>query len=786
MMKQNVQVFARCRPLYDNETQNIVNLPPSDDRVTIIPKDGSCKEFYFDRVFSPSAHQMDIYDTVVRPMTEQVLMGINCTIFAYGETGTGKTYTMEGVKEDCGVIPRAVSHIFDKLQNRDNEFTVRVSFFELHNEETYDLLSPLDDTTKLKIYDTAHKKGSVVVGNLKEVEVKSTDEIYAILEQGSQKRQTAATLLNACSSRSHTIFTITVHIKESSIEGAQIIKIGKFNLVDLAGSENIGRSGAQDRRAREAGNINQSLLTLGRVITALAENRPHIPYRESKLTRILQDSLGGTTSTSIIATISPADEDISNTVSTLDYASRARSICNRPESNQQLTQTKSLVEYHKEIQILMDKHSSELCELEFRVRNEVALEFKREMEKMRQSYREQYDQDSASLKTIYETKLRTVTESRDKISSELQETIEARDSYRKQVEELTVAKEKLERNFQALFKDQSEQLALEKQMATSPIQTKARKRKVNEMLQPKMIETANGSSKKPSQKQNQRLLFCCSDGFSDERRPKMTETTKVRSREQSQQPRILCSITENRPMTVLHSVETLSDRLKESHSAVASPNKNCTKSPASKAQPIDDEAENQTKECAEPPASQLLVKRKRLHVNRRYGALERLMKEREFFAFSQPGEILKPVVTPIGAKGRRYIPKLIIEMLEKRTLYVRDIYANSFINSDVSFLCEIIETNRDHREPIEMIHWMKSRHVFKFNNNKVLNDYIRRLFFFHTGAYNAIVSALENGKIGGSTEEFRKLLHESIDNECEIVKKIALHKGVEEMRRKKK
>lgn len=462
--KQNIQVFARCRPLYDNEAQNIVKVPPDGYKVVILPKDGSCKEFHFDRVFGPTAHQMDIYDTVVRPMTEQVLMGINCTVFAYGETGTGKTYTMEGVKEDCGIIPRAVSHIFDKLQNRENEFTVRVSFFELHNEETYDLLSPINDTTKLKIYDTAQKKGSVIVGGLKEVEVNSTDEIYNILEQGSAKRQTAATLLNACSSRSHTIFNITVHIKESSIEGAQLIRIGKFNLVDLAGSENIGRSGAQDKRAREAGNINQSLLTLGRVITALAENRPHVPYRESKLTRILQDSLGGTTSTSIIATISPADEDIANTVSTLDYASRARTILNRPESNQQITQSKTLVEYHREIQTLIDKHSSELCELEFKVRNEVALEFKREMEKMMKSYREQYDQDSASLKQIYESKLRGAIESRDKICTELQETIESRDNYRKQLEEALAAKEELEKNFQELFKETSDQLAIEKQM----------------------------------------------------------------------------------------------------------------------------------------------------------------------------------------------------------------------------------------------------------------------------------------------------------------------------------
>merc|ERR1712025_836783 len=159
------------------------------------------------------------------------------------------------------------------------------------------------------------------------------------------------TLMNANSSRSHTVFTVTVHIKEAMLE-EEVLRIGKLNLVDLAGSENVGRSGAKDGRAREAGNINQSLLTLGRVITNLVERAPHIPYRESKLTRLLQDSLGGRTKPSIIATISPAGINLEETLSTLDYAHRAKNICNKPEVNQKLSKKAVLKEYTEEIERL--------------------------------------------------------------------------------------------------------------------------------------------------------------------------------------------------------------------------------------------------------------------------------------------------------------------------------------------------------------------------------------------------------------------------------------------------
>lgn len=400
---QNIQVFVRCRPLKENERQSTIQVLPELNEVRVAPL---AREFCFDQVFSADTPQEIVYNSVVKPLINQVLGGFNCTVFAYGQTGTGKTYTMEGDKsthrvswDGTGIIPRAVNQIFNVLKTQGKEFAIKVSFLELYSEDAYDLLSPPEDTNKLRIFDDVQRKGSVKIEGLEEILVENEAEIFGILSRGSTKRQTAATQLNACSSRSHSIFTITVLIKDGTLEDQEIIKMGKLNLVDLAGSENIARSGAQNKTAREAGNINQSLLTLTRVISALVEKRPHIPYRESKLTRILQDSLGGATRTSMIATISPAEDDLNNTVGTLDYASRARSIINKPESNRQLTQKKTSDELNREIQALKEKHSVEMCELEFKIRNEVALEFRREMEKIKESMKEQHSDQIKALES---------------------------------------------------------------------------------------------------------------------------------------------------------------------------------------------------------------------------------------------------------------------------------------------------------------------------------------------------------------------------------------------------
>nr|XP_033468499.1 kinesin-like protein KIF11 isoform X1 [Epinephelus lanceolatus] len=368
---RNIQVVVRCRPFNTTERKSSYGVMECDsNRKEVTVKTGgindkaSRKTYTFDMVFGPAAKQIDVYRSVVCPILDEVIMGYNCTVFAYGQTGTGKTFTMEGERspdeeftweEDplAGIIPRTLHQIFEKLSENGTEFSVKVSLLEIYNEELFDLLSPSEDVNeRLQLFDDPRNKRGVVVKGLEEVTVHNKDEVYQILERGSAKRRTASTLMNAYSSRSHSVFSVTIHMKEITLDGEELVKIGKLNLVDLAGSENIGRSGAVDKRAREAGNINQSLLTLGRVITALVDKRPHIPYRESKLTRILQDSLGGRTKTSIIATVSPSSSNLEETLSTLEYASRAKNIMNKPEVNQKLTKRTLIKEYTEEIERL--------------------------------------------------------------------------------------------------------------------------------------------------------------------------------------------------------------------------------------------------------------------------------------------------------------------------------------------------------------------------------------------------------------------------------------------------
>ncbi|KAM4703245.1 kinesin-like protein KIF11 [Rhinophrynus dorsalis] len=369
---KNIQVVVRCRPFnaLERKANSHSVLECEQQRKEVSVRTGGIndklgkKNYTFDMVFGPSAKQIEVYRSVVCPILDEVIMGYNCTIFAYGQTGTGKTFTMEGERspdgeftweEDplAGIIPRTLHQIFEKLSENGTEFSVKVSLLEIYNEELFDLLSPSPDVSeRLQMFDDPRNKRGVIIKGLEEVSVHNKDEVYHILERGAAKRTTASTLMNAYSSRSHSVFSVTIHMKETTIDGEELVKIGKLNLVDLAGSENIGRSGAVDKRAREAGNINQSLLTLGRVITALVERAPHIPYRESKLTRILQDSLGGRTKTSIIATVSPASINLEETVSTLEYANRAKNIMNKPEVNQKLTKRALIKEYTEEIERL--------------------------------------------------------------------------------------------------------------------------------------------------------------------------------------------------------------------------------------------------------------------------------------------------------------------------------------------------------------------------------------------------------------------------------------------------
>ncbi|KAK2466898.1 hypothetical protein APHAL10511_001156 [Amanita phalloides] len=391
----NIQVVIRCRRRSEHEIRDnspiIVTSAGAKSKELIIEAAAPVsslgilqlpptRKYNFDMVFGPEADQAMLYHDVVHPMLEEVLLGYNCTLFAYGQTGTGKTYTMQGdltptpmgnPSPNAGMIPRVLFRLFHKLEKSEVDYSVKVSFVELYNEELRDLLATelsapsgstqpmgagVKDNLKsqestLKIFDDANKKGVIIQG-LEEIAVRDSQDALALLTKGSLRRQIAATKFNDHSSRSHSVFSIIVHTKEISSIGDDLLRVGKLNLVDLAGSENIGRSGAENKRAREAGMINQSLLTLGRVINALVDKAHHVPYRESKLTRLLQDSLGGNTKTCVVATVSPARSNMEETLSTLDYALRAKSIRNKPELNQRMSRNALLKDYISEIERL--------------------------------------------------------------------------------------------------------------------------------------------------------------------------------------------------------------------------------------------------------------------------------------------------------------------------------------------------------------------------------------------------------------------------------------------------
>ncbi|KAI4861100.1 kinesin-domain-containing protein, partial [Hypoxylon rubiginosum] len=364
----NINVVVRCRGRNEREVRENSAVVVQTEGVkgklvelSMGPSALSNKTYNFDRVFSQAADQSMLYDDVVKPILEEMLGGYNCTIFAYGQTGTGKTYTMSGDMNDtlgilsdaAGIIPRVLHSLFNKLEMEDTESFVKCSFIELYNEELRDLISP-EENAKLKIFDDTSRKGhaTTVVQGMEESHIKNATEGIKLLQDGSLKRQVAATKCNDLSSRSHTVFTITACVKRTGEDGEDYVSAGKLNLVDLAGSENIQRSGAENKRAAEAGLINKSLLTLGRVINALVDRSSHIPYRESKLTRLLQDSLGGRTKTCIIATISPAKSNLEETISTLDYAFRAKNIRNKPQINQLINKKTLLREFTNEIEHL--------------------------------------------------------------------------------------------------------------------------------------------------------------------------------------------------------------------------------------------------------------------------------------------------------------------------------------------------------------------------------------------------------------------------------------------------
>ena len=353
-----IQVLVRLRP----SLGSIAVCDPLIGKQLQIPSNSSnflvTKTFNFDKVLGQLVDNRTVFHQV-QPLIDEVLQGFNATILAYGQTSTGKTHTILGdtkmenarLNKNAGIIPRAIQYIYEQLENKKGDtgildYTIRISYLELYNEDLRDLL--VDGQDSLKIFEENKK---IMVQNMEELVVRGLHHCLEMVQIGSDKRQTSATLCNDKSSRSHTIFIMQV-LQREIVNNKEVIRLGKLNLVDLAGSESVGKSGVEKKGQREAGLINQSLLTLGRVINALVDKNSHIPYRESKLTRLLKDSLGGHTKTTLIATISGEKQSLEETLSTLDYSHRAKNIKVRPQINQRITKQELMRNYLEEIEQL--------------------------------------------------------------------------------------------------------------------------------------------------------------------------------------------------------------------------------------------------------------------------------------------------------------------------------------------------------------------------------------------------------------------------------------------------
>ncbi|XP_054141787.1 kinesin-like protein KIF27 [Melozone crissalis] len=338
-----VKVAVRVRPLLSKEIlhnhQVCVRLVPNAKQIII----GKDHVFTFDFVFGKNSTQEEVYAVCIKPLLVSLTEGYNATVFAYGQTGSGKTYTIGGdhiasvAVDERGIIPRAIQELFHHIsEHRNTNFRVKVSYIEVYKEELRDLLD-LETSVKY-LHIREDEKGNTVIVGAKEFQVECADEVISLLESGNAARHTGTTQMNEHSSRSHAIFTISIHQKQSAEyqNAAQDSISSKFHFVDLAGSERVAKTGNTGERFKESVQINSGLLALGNVISALGDPKRksvHIPYRDAKITRILKDSLGGNAKTVMITCISPSSLDFDESLNSLKYANRVKNIRNKPVVN---------------------------------------------------------------------------------------------------------------------------------------------------------------------------------------------------------------------------------------------------------------------------------------------------------------------------------------------------------------------------------------------------------------------------------------------------------------------
>ncbi|NXY28320.1 KIF6 protein, partial [Pomatorhinus ruficollis] len=373
MVKETIRVYARVKPLGRRQqagSYSVDNEEPLPSLEITVPRDladgfinnkRESYKFKFQKIFDQEAKQDVIFDSIAKPVAECVLAGYNGTIFAYGQTGSGKTFTITGGAErysDRGIIPRTLSYIFDQLQKDSSKvYTTHVSYLEIYNECGYDLLDPrheasrMEDLPKVTIMEDSDQ--NIHLKNLSLQQATNEEEALNLLFLGDTNRMIAETPMNQASSRSHCIFTIHISSKEP---GSATVRRSKLHLVDLAGSERVAKTGIGGHLLTEAKYINLSLHYLEQVIIALAEkNRSHIPYRNSLMTSVLRDSLGGNCMTTMISTLAMDKRNIDESISTCRFAQRVALIKNEAVLNEEIDPRLMIVQLRKEIQDLKDE-----------------------------------------------------------------------------------------------------------------------------------------------------------------------------------------------------------------------------------------------------------------------------------------------------------------------------------------------------------------------------------------------------------------------------------------------
>nr|GEV32322.1 kinesin-like protein KIN-7O [Tanacetum cinerariifolium] len=372
---ERINVAVRARPLSPEDAKTSPWRIINNSIVFGTPPN----KFDFDRIFREDCKTLDVYESRTKDIVSAAVGGFNGTVFAYGQTNSGKTHTMRGSSTEPGVIPLAVHDLFSMIEQEMNrEFLLRMSYMEIYNEEINDLLAP--DHRRLQIHESIER--GIFVAGLKEEIVTSPKQVLQFMEFGEAHRHIGETNMNLHSSRSHTIFRMIIESRDKAEDeyaesSCDAVRVSVLNLVDLAGSERAAKTGAEGVRLKEGSHINKSLMTLGTVIKKLSEGAEsqggHVPYRDSKLTRILQPALGGNANTAIICNITLAQIHADETKSSLQFASRALRVTNCVHVNEILTDAALLKRQKKEIEELRAKlqgsHSDHLGEEILNLRN---------------------------------------------------------------------------------------------------------------------------------------------------------------------------------------------------------------------------------------------------------------------------------------------------------------------------------------------------------------------------------------------------------------------------------